>query len=248
MAEETTRLDRLLHERGFVPSREKAQALILAGQVLVNGQKIDKSGAQVARDADVRILGGEKYVSRAGAKLEAALTNFGIAVDGRVCLDVGSSTGGFTDCLLQHRAARVYAVDSGTNQMVWSLRNDRRVHLRERTNARYLTRADVAEALDLITVDVSFISVTLLLQALLPLLKPTGEMIVLVKPQFEAGREAVGKGGIVRDPEQRQAAVEKVRAAIEAAGFGRIEVIPSPVLGAEGNQEYLLWASQRVIP
>jgi 23S rRNA (cytidine1920-2'-O)/16S rRNA (cytidine1409-2'-O)-methyltransferase len=238
-----TRIDRLLVERGLVVSREKAQALILAGQVLAAGQKVQKPGALVPADAELRLLGDTpRYVSRAGGKLEAALDRFAVDVRGAVCLDVGSSTGGFTDCLLQRGALRVHAVDSGTNQMEWRLRNDARVHLREKTNARYLAPADIGEPVDLIVVDVSFISVTLLLPALVPLLRPGGAMLVLVKPQFEAGRAAVGPGGIVRDESARAAAVARVRTAVESFGFARIETMPSPILGAEGNQEFLLYA------
>jgi 23S rRNA (cytidine1920-2'-O)/16S rRNA (cytidine1409-2'-O)-methyltransferase len=236
------RLDRLVHARGLAESREKAQALILAGQIVVNGQKIEKAGTSVPEDAEVSLVGEPpRYVGRAGAKLEAALQYFGCDVSGKLCLDIGSSTGGFTDCLLQRGAARVHAIDSGTNQMNWRLRNDARVHLRERTNARYLTAEDIGEPVEFICVDVSFISATLLLPALVPLLKPGGELVILVKPQFEAGREQVGAGGIVRDESVRQQAVERVRRGVTEAGLEVAGVIASPLPGAEGNQEYLLY-------
>ena len=248
------RLDRLLVERGLAPSREKAQALILAGQVLADGQKIEKAGAAIAAEAELRLLGEVlPYVGRGGRKLAAALDHFQVDAAGRVCLDVGSSTGGFTDCLLQRGALRVYAIDSGSNQMDWRLRNDARVHLRERTNARHLAADALGEAIDLMTVDISFISVTLLLPALTPLVRSGGEAVILVKPQFEAGREQVGKGGIVRDERVRQAAVEKVAQALEAHRWAIGGSIPSPILGGEGNQEFLLHArrggaAQSVLP
>jgi 23S rRNA (cytidine1920-2'-O)/16S rRNA (cytidine1409-2'-O)-methyltransferase len=235
------RLDRLLVDRGLAPTREKSQALILAGQVLVNEQKIDKPGASVLADAAVRIIGeGLRYVSRAGYKLEAALDHFQPPVESCVVLDVGSSTGGFTDCVLQRGALRVHAIDSGTNQMDWKLRSDARVLLREQTNARFLKPDDIGEAVDLLTIDVSFISVTLLLPVVVPLLKPGGDAVILVKPQFEAGRGQVGKGGIVRDEAVRQACIERVRACAQACGLEVTGVIPSPILGSEGNQEYLM--------
>jgi 23S rRNA (cytidine1920-2'-O)/16S rRNA (cytidine1409-2'-O)-methyltransferase len=237
------RLDRLVHERGLAPSREKAQALILAGEVLVNGHKITKTGAPVPADAELRLLGEPpRYVSRAGAKLEAALKHFAIDIRGKVCLDVGSSTGGFTDCLLQHGAERVHAIDSGTNQMVWSLRNHPRVHLRERTNARTLNSKDIGEDIAFASIDVSFISVSLILPAVVPLLRPGAALVILIKPQFEAGRQQVGKGGIVRDESARQQAIDRVRNAAAECGMINKGVLPSPILGAEGNQEYLLYA------
>ncbi len=239
---EKIRLDRLVAEQGLAPSREKAQALILAGQILVNGQKLDKAGVLVPSDAVLRLLGeAQRYVSRGGVKLEAALRTFAVDPTGWTCLDIGSSTGGFTDCLLQHGAARVYAFDSGSNQMDWKLRNDPRVRLREQFNARYLRQEDVGESVDLLTMDVSFISATLLLPASVPLLRAGGRAIILVKPQFEAGREQVGKGGLVRDPQVRAACVAKVREAAAALGLVNLQSIPSPILGGEGNQEFLLY-------
>jgi 23S rRNA (cytidine1920-2'-O)/16S rRNA (cytidine1409-2'-O)-methyltransferase len=245
------RLDKLLLDVGIVPSRERAQALVLAGKVLVNGQKVEKPGTAVDSAADIRLLGHDlKYVSRGGLKLERALEHWGVAVAGRVCLDVGASTGGFTDCLLQHGAARVIAVDTGHGQIAFKLRQDPRVRLLEKTNARYLTREQVGVVnVDLIVVDVSFISATLVLPAVISAAFPDDTqdqggrgLIVLVKPQFEAGRQYVGKGGIVRDPEVQQQAVERVQRAARALGAKSTEVIESPILGAEGNREFLLYA------
>jgi 23S rRNA (cytidine1920-2'-O)/16S rRNA (cytidine1409-2'-O)-methyltransferase len=244
------RLDKLLLERGLVPSRERAQALILAGKILVNGQKIEKSGASVTTDAEIRLLGEDmKYVSRGGLKLEHALAHWKINVAGKVCLDVGASTGGFTDCLLQHGAARVIAVDTGHGQIAFQFRNDPRVRLLEKTNARYLTAEQLGELADLIAMDVSFISATLVLPAVVAAAfaaeasaRSGRELIVLVKPQFEAGRENVGKGGIVRDPEIQQQAVERVRSAVQSLGAISTDVVESPILGAEGNREFLLYA------
>jgi 23S rRNA (cytidine1920-2'-O)/16S rRNA (cytidine1409-2'-O)-methyltransferase len=244
------RLDKLLLERGVVPSRERAQALVLAGKVLVNGQKIEKSGASVNTDVEIRLLGEDlKYVSRGGLKLEHALAHWKINVAGKICLDVGASTGGFTDCLLQQGAARIIAVDTGHGQIAFQLRQDSRVRLLEKTNARYLTADQVDELVDLIVMDVSFISATLVLPAVIAAAFPQEasersgrQLIVLVKPQFEAGRDHIGKGGIVRDPEIQQQAVERVRSAIEALGAIATDVIESPILGAEGNREFLLYA------
>jgi 23S rRNA (cytidine1920-2'-O)/16S rRNA (cytidine1409-2'-O)-methyltransferase len=236
-----TRIDQLLVDRNMAPSREKARALILAGQVLVDGQRVDKAGQTVSTEAVVEVLQPMRYVGRGGLKLEAALVHFHIDVDGRVAIDVGSSTGGFTDCLLQHGAARVYAVDVGTGQLDWKLRNDPRVIVREQVNARYLNATDFPERMDLAVCDVSFISVTMILPMLLPILKPDAAMVILVKPQFELERHQVGKGGIVRDPELHAAACRRVAESVAALGFTS-ETIPSPVLGAEGNQEFLLYA------
>jgi 23S rRNA (cytidine1920-2'-O)/16S rRNA (cytidine1409-2'-O)-methyltransferase len=233
------RLDQLLVERGLAGSRAKALALVLAGEVLVDGQKAGKPGHAVSQDARVEVLTPPRYVGRGGLKLEAALEGFAIDVRERVCLDVGSSTGGFTDCLLQHGARHVYAVDVGAGQLDWKLRGDARVTVREGVNARYLRPEDIGEAIDLAVFDVSFISVTLILPAAAPLLKATGEMVILVKPQFEVGRGEVGKGGIVRDRELQARACERVRAVVEGLGF-ETGLIESPILGAEGNREFLL--------
>jgi len=243
------RLDKLLLERGLAGSRERAQALILAGKVLVNGQKIEKSGAPVEREAEVRLLGEDlKYVSRGGLKLEKALEHWKIDVTGKICLDVGASTGGFTDCLLQYRAARVIAVDTGHGQIDFRLRQDPHVRLLEKTNARYLTRDQIGEYVDFITMDVSFISATLVLPAVVaagfpqsPSERSGRKIVVLVKPQFEAGREQVGKG-IVRDEAVQLAAVEEVRQALLKLGCNQTDVIDSQILGAEGNREFLLYA------
>jgi 23S rRNA (cytidine1920-2'-O)/16S rRNA (cytidine1409-2'-O)-methyltransferase len=243
------RLDKLLVDRGLAGSRERAQALILAGKVLVNDQKLDKAGAQVVADAPVRLLGEDlKYVSRGGLKLERALEHWQIGVEGRVGLDVGASTGGFTDCLLQHAAAHVIAIDTGYGQMDFKLRQNSRVRLLEKTNARYVTRDVIGENVDLIVIDVAFISATLVLPPVVAAAFPLSlddrrgrQVIVLVKPQFEAGREFVGKGGIVRDEAAQLAAVEKVRRSLLGLGCTRTDVIESPILGAEGNREFLLW-------
>jgi 23S rRNA (cytidine1920-2'-O)/16S rRNA (cytidine1409-2'-O)-methyltransferase len=242
------RLDKLLFERGLASSRERAQALILAGNVLVDGQKVEKAGTAVEPDANIRLLEEDlKYVSRAGLKLEKALEHWKLNVQGKVCLDIGASTGGFTDCLLQHGASRVIAVDTGHGQIDFRLRQDPRVRLLEKTNARYLTHEQVGEFVDFIAIDVSFISATLLLPAVIaaafPIDRQSRELVVLVKPQFEAGREHVCKGGIVRDEAAQAAAVAKVRQALLAQGCVGTDVIESPILGAEGNREFLLYAT-----
>jgi 23S rRNA (cytidine1920-2'-O)/16S rRNA (cytidine1409-2'-O)-methyltransferase len=235
------RLDQLLAEQGLAESRAKAQALVLAGQVLVDGKQAAKPGHTVAADARLEVAAQPRYVGRGGLKLEAALDRFRVDVRERVCLDVGASTGGFTDCLVQHGARRVYAVDTGAGQLDWKLRGDPRVAVRERINARYLRFEDVGEPVDLAVFDVSFISVTLILPAAAPLLKETGEMVILVKPQFEVGRGQVGKGGIVRDAGLHAQACERVKNAAEGLGF-RTALMESPILGAEGNREFLLYA------
>jgi 23S rRNA (cytidine1920-2'-O)/16S rRNA (cytidine1409-2'-O)-methyltransferase len=237
------RVDQLLVERGLTESREKAQALIIAGEVVVNGQKALKSGHSVAADSRVEVLERMPYMSRGGYKLAGALDHWVQDVTGWVCLDVGASTGGFTDCLLQRGAAKVWAIDVGHGQIDWKLRTDARVVIQEGVNARYLTPVDFQEKFDLVVSDVSFISLTLLIPALIPLLAPDGEMILLVKPQFEVERGQVGKGGIVREPALHQAACDRVRAAVELQGF-RADIIESPILGAEGNREFLLYASR----
>jgi len=240
------RLDRLLMERGLVDSREKGQALILAGQVLVDDQKVEKCGARVNPDASLRLLGQRsKYVSRGGLKLEAALDHFRVEVEGKLCLDIGASTGGFTDCLLQRGAARVFAVDVGTNQLDWKLRRDPRVIVREKTNARHLTPEKLGAAVDLVTVDVSFISATMILPVIPGLLKPRAEVLVLVKPQFEVGRGQVGEGGIVRDARLRQEAVTKVLRQLLELGFTQVGEVESILPGASGNREFFLHAVWR---
>jgi 23S rRNA (cytidine1920-2'-O)/16S rRNA (cytidine1409-2'-O)-methyltransferase len=249
-----TRLDKLLLQRGLAVSRERAQALVLAGRVLVNEQKVEKAGASIDDEAALRILGDDlPYVSRGGLKIAKALEHWKIDVRGKTCLDIGASTGGFTDCLLQNGAAKVIAVDTGYGQIDAKLRGDPRVRLLEKTNARYLTIEQLwldgteRETAGLIAMDVSFISATLLLPAVINSAK-TGEvldLVVLVKPQFEVGREHVGKGGIVRDPGARRMAVERVRTAVRELGGTDIEVIESPIRGAQGNREFLLHARVR---
>jgi 23S rRNA (cytidine1920-2'-O)/16S rRNA (cytidine1409-2'-O)-methyltransferase len=242
------RIDKLLVDRKLAPSRERAQALVLAGKVLANEHKIEKPGANVDADACIRLLGPDlKYVSRGGLKLQAALQHWQIDVRGKTCMDVGSSTGGFTHCLLQFGAARVIAVDTGYGQIDLRLRNDPRVRLLEKTNARYLRREDVGETVSFVAVDVSFISATLVIPSVLKAIEaaggeaPAAGAVILVKPQFEAGREKVGKGGIVKDESARQAAVEKVRRSLIQWGARHTDVIESPITGAEGNREYLLY-------
>ncbi|HEV7520351.1 MAG TPA: TlyA family RNA methyltransferase [Candidatus Angelobacter sp.] len=245
------RIDKLLVERGLVPSRERAQAMVLSGRVLVNEQKIEKAGAAVDPGAAVRLLGEDlKYVGRGGLKLEAALRDWKIDLTGRTCVDVGASTGGFTDCMLQHGAAEVIAVDTGYGQIHARLRSDPRVQLLEKTNARYLTADDLARAgavgtATFIAIDVSFISVTLVLPAVLDATLVTTatsrrEFVILIKPQFEVGRELVGKGGIVKEEAAQQSAVQKVRQKVEDLGGKNIELMESPILGMEGNREFLL--------
>ncbi len=243
------RLDKLLVERGLAASRERAQSLILAGKVLVDDQKLEKAGAPVSAECVIRLLGEDlKYVSRGGLKLQRALQHWNISVAEKICLDVGASTGGFTDCLLQHGASRVIAVDTGYGQMDFRLRQDARVRLLEKTNARYLTREAVGIAVDFIAMDVSFISATLVLPATIGAAFPESpeerhgrQLVVLVKPQFEAGKEYVGKGGIVRDAAAQVAAVEKVDRALRSRGATQTDSIESPILGAEGNREFLLY-------
>ena len=246
------RVDLLVVERGLVASRERARALILAGRVLVREQKVDKPGTTVQEDSPIRLLGEDQpYVSRGGLKLAAALEHWRIAVSGRACLDVGASTGGFTDCLLQHGAAHVTAVDTGFGQIAMKLRNDARVRLMERTNARFLEPGALAAEegspeLTLLAIDVSFISATLLLEPVMAAAPGLVEAVILVKPQFEAGRGHVGKGGIVRDPEAHKLAVDRVADCVRALGWEVVETIPSPITGAEGNREFLLYARRRV--
>jgi 23S rRNA (cytidine1920-2'-O)/16S rRNA (cytidine1409-2'-O)-methyltransferase len=235
------RLDVAMVARGLAASREKAQALIMAGEVRAGGQKALKPGQPVDEDVAIEVAAPPPYVSRGGTKLAGALDHFGIAVTGRICLDIGSSTGGFTDCLLQRGAVRVHAVDVGTNQLDWRIRNDPRVVVHENVNARNLTFEEIGEVAALLVCDVSFISVTLILPAALAMLEqPTGEMVILVKPQFEVGKGQVGKGGIVREAELHEQACRRVEGAVRAAGYST-ELIPSPILGTEGNREFLLY-------
>jgi 23S rRNA (cytidine1920-2'-O)/16S rRNA (cytidine1409-2'-O)-methyltransferase len=237
------RIDKLLVERGLAESRTKAQAMVMAGVVLVDEQRVEKPSHQFDTSSSIRIKGGDdpstRYVGRGGLKLEAALREFQIDVSGSTCLDVGASTGGFTDCLLQNGAKKVFAVDVGHNQIDWRLRNDQRVEVREGVNARYLTPKDFPQKFNLVVMDVSFISVTKVLPAIIPLLAPTGAIIALIKPQFEVGRGEVGSGGIVRDAAKRLRVVEEVNNAARALGLEPVKVIESPITGADGNVEFL---------
>jgi 23S rRNA (cytidine1920-2'-O)/16S rRNA (cytidine1409-2'-O)-methyltransferase len=237
------RIDKLLVERGLADSRTKAQAMVMAGVVLVDEQRVEKPSHQFDTNSSIRIKGGDdpttRYVGRGGLKLEAALREFQIDVSGLTCLDLGASTGGFTDCLLQHGAKKVFAIDVGHNQIDWRLRNDPCVEVREGVNARYLTPEDFPSKFDLVVMDLSFISATKVLPAIVPLLVPDGSIITLIKPQFEVGRGEVGGGGVVRDEAKRLRVVEEVNNAARALGLEVVNVIESPITGAEGNVEYL---------
>jgi 23S rRNA (cytidine1920-2'-O)/16S rRNA (cytidine1409-2'-O)-methyltransferase len=245
------RLDKLLVEKEIAPTRERAQAMVLAGRVMVDEQKVEKPGAPINPDAVIRLLGTDlRYVGRGGLKLEAALAHWDLYLTGRSCMDVGASTGGFTDCMLQHGAAYVLAVDTGYGQIAHSLRVDPRVELREKTNARYLEPGDVPPGISFLAMDVSFISATMVLPAVIAAIRsargkdgtPLSEAVILVKPQFEAGRERIGKGGIVRDPAAHQFAIDRVRTCIVGLGARATDMIDSPILGTEGNREFLLLA------
>lgn len=241
MAVQRKRLDILLTERGLAPSRPRARALILAGAVRVAGKLVDKAGAAVPEDAEIEVLdAGHPYVSRGGVKLAAALAAYGLDVSGRICLDVGASTGGFTDCLLRHGARRVYAVDVGYGQLAWALRRDPRVVAIERANIRYLTPAAIPEPVSLATVDVSFISLRLVVPAVLKFLEPGGRILALIKPQFEVGRGEVGKGGVVRDPGQHAAVTDALARHFASLGLRSAGVVPSPILGPKGNAEFFI--------
>ena len=239
-----TRLDRLLVERGLAPSREQARRLIMAGEVQVGGRVVDKPGRLVPEDAPVEVRRQPRYVSRGGLKLEAALDRFGLDVSGKVVVDVGASTGGFTDCLLQRGAAKVYAVDVGYGQLAWKLRQDPRVIPLERTNIRYLEALPDGELADLAVIDASFIGLRLVLPATLRLLKPDGQVIALVKPQFEAGRQDVGKGGVVRDPQVHRRVLEEVAALAQELGLTVAGLTVSPAPGPAGNVEFLIWLTR----
>ena len=240
------RLDVLLVSRGLAGSREKAKAFIMAGDVYVNGQKEDKAGSMFSQDCDIEVR-AEKlpFVSRGGLKLDKALKEFGILLEGKVCMDIGASTGGFTDCMLQNNASKVYAVDVGHGQFDWKLRNDERVVCMERTNVRYLKPEDIPEKLDFASADVSFISLTKILEPVKELLKSTAEMVCLIKPQFEAGREQVGKKGIVRDPDVHRQVIENVIRYGEDNGLYSWGLTYSPVTGTKGNIEYLLFMKKQ---
>jgi len=235
------RLDRLLVDRGLAKSRERAQALVLAGRVRVDGRPAAKPGVSIPLDAAIEVIAPDHpYVGRGGLKLEGALERLGVDPGGRVALDIGASTGGFTDCLLRRGAASVVALDVGAGQLDWGLRNDPRVTVREGVNARLLAPADLPGPFDLVVIDVSFISLRLILPVVPPRLSPQGDVLALVKPQFEVGRDDVGRGGIVRDPRLHRAALESVAAAARAAGLGVAGGCPSPITGAEGNREFFL--------
>ncbi len=237
------RIDKLLVERGLADSRTKAQALVMAGLVLVNEQRVAKPSDTTPLDAQIRLKGADdptsRYVGRGGLKLEAALREFAIDVNGLVCIDVGASTGGFTDCLLQHGAGSVVALDVGHNQLDWRLRNDPRVTVKEGVNARYLKPEDFSKKFDLAVMDVSFISATKVMPALIPLLADSGRLITLIKPQFEVGRGEVGSGGIVRDPEKHGRVIAEVNQAATHLGLRAVGLIESPLQGADGNREFL---------
>ena len=234
------RLDQLLVARGYFDSREKAQRAIMAGSVNIGEQRAEKPGTKVPEDAVLTVKAAERYVGRGGLKMEAALAAFGVDPTGAVCLDIGASTGGFTDCLLQHGAAKVYAIDVGHAQLDWKIRSDPRVVVREKLNARYLTSADIPEPISVCVIDVSFISLTLILPPAVALLSNGGVIVPLIKPQFELRKEDVGRGGVVRDAALHEQAVEKIRAfAGMLPGVAWAGVIESPILGGEGNKEFL---------
>jgi 23S rRNA (cytidine1920-2'-O)/16S rRNA (cytidine1409-2'-O)-methyltransferase len=242
------RLDQALVARGLFESREKAQRAIMAGQVRVGEQVVDKASTKVGEEAVIHVAAADRYVGRGGHKLEAALANFGVNPAGKVCLDIGASTGGFTDCLLQHGAVKVWSIDVGHSQLDWKIRSDARVVVREKLNARYLTKADVPDAIDLVVIDVSFISLTLILPPAMEVLVPGGAMVALIKPQFELRREEVGRGGVVKDPAMHALAVERIEAFVRqmaARSDGSVlkwgGVMESPILGGEGNREFLAW-------
>lgn len=235
------RLDVLLVQQGYATSREKAKAIIMAGQVYVDGQKEDKAGSMFKEEAKIEVRGNTlKYVSRGGLKLEKAMSHFAVTLEGKVCMDVGASTGGFTDCMLQNGAVKVYSVDVGHGQLDWKLRNDPRVVCMEKTNIRYVTPEDIGDALNFASVDVSFISLTKVLGPAKELLKDGGQMVCLIKPQFEAGKDKVGKKGVVRDPAVHKEVIERVILFAKSIGFGILHLDYSPIKGPEGNIEYLV--------
>ena len=243
------RIDVLLFEKGLAPSREKARTMIMAGSVYVNNQKYDKPGDTVSEDAEIEVRGSTlKYVSRGGLKLEKAMQLFPITLDEKICMDVGAPTGGFTDCMLQNGASRVYSVDVGYGQLAWQLRQDPRVVNLERTNARYLTREQVPEEIDFFSVDVSFISLKIILPSVRPLLKDGGQAVCLIKPQFEAGREKVGKKGVVRDKKVHEEVVQTICDFVLENGYSVLGLTFSPVKGPEGNIEYLVFLEKSDAP
>ena len=244
MAHSFERLDKLLVDRGLSASRERAQALILSAKVLVDGRQVTKAGQAVSTNSNLRVLGADHpYASRGGLKLQRALEEFGLDVTGLVAMDVGASTGGFTDCLLQYGAKKVYAVDVGYGQLAWKLRQDPRVVVLERQNIRYLSRDQIPEPIHIATIDVSFISLKLVIPAVRPFLEPKAKLVALIKPQFEAGRAHVGKGGVVRDQRIHQAVCDSVSESCRSTGLEVHGIIRSPVLGPKGNVEFLLYAA-----
>jgi len=235
------RLDKLLVDRGLVPSRERAQALILAGQVEVNGLRVSKAGQKVAEASEIRLLSDDlPFVSRGGIKLQHAITHFQLNLENAVAMDVGASTGGFTDCLLQHGVRRVYAVDVGYGQLAWRLRQDPRVIVLERQNIRYLPAHLIPEPIQVATIDTSFISLKIVIPAVIPFLEAPATLIALIKPQFEVGRGQVGKGGVVRDPEMHKQVCESIEGFCAQLGLQVVGTTPSPILGPKGNQEFLI--------
>jgi len=242
------RLDKILVDRGIVPSRERAKALIMGGKVFVNNVSVTKAGSMVAPDAGVELKGADiPYVSRGGLKLDAALKQFNISVSDKVAMDVGASTGGFTDCMLQHGAKRVYCVDVGYGQIAWKLRQDPRIVMIERTNIRYLERNKVPDSIDIATIDVSFISLAKVVPTILEFLVDEGEIVALIKPQFEVGKGEVGRGGIVRDDKKRLAAVESVRSSLESLGLETVGLMQSPIVGQKGNIEFLIYCKKHIV-
>ena len=241
MAEPKMRLDRLMVEKGLVTSRQRAQAMIMAGNVLVNSQSVDKSGYLVSESSEITLKGEVlPYVSRGGLKLKKALASFEVSVQSLVCLDVGASTGGFTDCLLQHGAARVYSVDVGYGQLAWQLRQDSRVIPIERMNIRNMPRNMLPEPVDLVTIDVSFISLKIVVPAVMKFMSKAARIIALIKPQFEVGKGKVGKGGVVRDPLQHESVINELLRFFKDSGWTCLPVVPSPILGPSGNREFLI--------
>jgi 23S rRNA (cytidine1920-2'-O)/16S rRNA (cytidine1409-2'-O)-methyltransferase len=240
-----TRLDILLVEKGLAESREKAKAVILGGNVLVNGVVVDKAGTPVKKDDRVVVKSKSPYVSRGGLKLEHAISHFGITIKDKIAMDIGASTGGFTDCLLQHHAGKVYAIDVGYGQFSWILRTDEKVVLLEKTNIRHLDRDLVFDDIDIAVIDVSFISLLKVIPKVLEFVKPAGEIVALIKPQFEAGRKDVGKGGVVRDEKKRLEIVQKIRSETEGMGLEVIGVTESPIKGPKGNIEYLIYLKKK---
>lgn len=239
------RLDALLVEKGLAGSRERAKRMIMAGEVLADGQKLDKAGANVSPEAEIRLLGHDiPYVSRGGLKLEKAIQKFGVELEGKTAADIGASTGGFTDCMLQNGAKKVYAIDVGYGQLAWKLRTDQRVVNMERTNIRYVTPEDIGEPIDFASIDVAFISLDKVLPVAYSLLSPVGEVVALIKPQFEAGRDKVGKKGVVRDPLVHEEVIRKVLQLSLDLSFIPRALTYSPVKGPEGNIEYLIWLSK----